>query len=187
MEVNGCFEMIPIPKSIGHLDNGLDLGINSLTDSIGYSMPEVRKHILKVTMERSSCLDDGLQSRMGCPKVPPLEMSRSPSFPGIAPEVPETLFNRPGPSGFQVAGLQPFKALPVLLRKVFLTVKPRILRLGQRLVSHLLQRPMLSLAHRVHGLTYMGHQMVTIKDNLLLRLRLRLRHIALRRGNVGIP
>src|SRR3989304_3113626 len=147
--------MIPISKSISHLDDGLDLGINPLTDSIGHSMPKVRKHILKVTMERSSCLDDGLQSRMGCPEVPPLEMRRSPSFPGIVPEVPETLF----------------------------TVKPKILRLGQRLVSHLLQRPMLSLAHRVHGLTYMGHQMVTIKDNLLLRLR----HIALRRGNVRVP
>src|SRR4030067_2494717 len=117
MEVNGCLKMIPIPKSIGHLDNVLDLGINSLTDSIGYSMPEVRKHILKVTMERSSCLDDGLQSRMGCPEVPPLEMSRSPSFPGIVPEVPETLFNRPCPSGFQVAGLQPLKTPPVPLRE----------------------------------------------------------------------
>ena len=129
MEVNGCFEMIPIPKSIGHLDKGLDLGINSFTDSIGYPMPEVRQHILKVTMERSSCFDDGLQSRMGCPEVPPLEMSRSPSFPGIVPEVPKTFFNRPCSSGFQVAGLQPFKALPVLLRKVILTVKPKILRL----------------------------------------------------------
>src|SRR4030042_1188436 len=137
MEVNGCFEMIPIPKSIGHLDDGLDLGINPLTDSIGYSMPKVRKHILKVTMERSSCLDDGLQSRMGCPEVPPLEMSRSPSFPGIVPEVPETLFNRPRPSGFQVAGLQFLKMFPVLLRKVLLTVKPKILRLGQWLVSPL--------------------------------------------------
>src|SRR4030042_5928257 len=175
--------MIPIPKSIGHLDNGLDLGINSLTDSIGDSMPEVRKHILKVTMERSSCLDDGLQSRMGCPKVPPLEMTRGPSFSGIAPEVPETLFNCPCPSGLQVAGLQPLTALPVLLREVLLTVKPKILRLSQRLVSHLLQRPMLSLALRVHGLTHMGHQMVTIKNNLLLRLR----HIAPRRGNVGVP
>ena len=75
MEVNGCLQMIPIPKSIGHLDDGLDLGIHPFTDSIAYSMPKVRKHILKVTMERSSCLDDGLQSRMGCPKVPPLEMS----------------------------------------------------------------------------------------------------------------
>src|SRR4030066_1543389 len=123
MEVNGCFEMIPIPKSIGHLDNGLDLGINSLTDSIGDSMPEVRKHILKVTMERSSCLDDGLQSRMGCPKIPPLEMSRSPSFPSIMPEIPEALFNCPCPSGLQVAGLQPLKALPVLLWKILFTVK----------------------------------------------------------------
>src|SRR4030042_1902408 len=175
--------MIPIPKSIGHLDNGLDLGINSLTDSIGDSMPEVRKHVLEVTMERSSCLDDGLQSRMGCPKIPPLEMSRGPSFSGIAPEVPETLFNCPCPSGLQGAGLQPLKALPVLLREVLLTVKPKILRLSQRLVSHLLQRPMLSLAHRVHGLTHMGHQMVTIKNNLVLRLR----HIAPRRGNVGVP
>ena len=118
MEVDGCFEVIPIPKSIGHLDKGLDLRINSLTDSIGYSMPEVRKHILKVTMERSSCLDDGLQSRMGCPKVPPLEMNKGPSFPGIAPEITETFFNRPCPSGLQVAGLQPLKALPVLLWKV---------------------------------------------------------------------
>ncbi len=89
MEVNGCLKMIPIPKSISHLDDGLDLGINPLTDSIGYSMLKVGKHILKVTMECSSCLDDGLQSRMGCPEVPPLEMSRSPSFPGIAPEVPQ--------------------------------------------------------------------------------------------------
>src|SRR4030066_1250601 len=175
--------MIPISKSISHLDDGLDLGINPLTDSIGHSMPKVRKHFLKVRMGGSSCLDDGLQSRMGCPEVPPLEMSRSPSFPGIVPEVPETLFNRPCPSGFQVAGLQPLKTLPVLLRKVFLTVKPKILRLGQRLVSYLLQRPMLSLAHRIHGLTHMGHQMVTIKDNLLLRLR----YIALRRGNVRVP
>jgi hypothetical protein len=38
MEVNGCLKMIPIPKSIGHLDDGLDLGINPLTDSIAYSM-----------------------------------------------------------------------------------------------------------------------------------------------------
>src|SRR4030042_5247825 len=175
--------MIPIPKSIGHLDNGLDLGINSLTDSIGDSMPEVRKHVLEVTMERSSCLDDGLQSRMGCPKIPPLEMSRGPSFSGIAPEVPETLFDCPCPSGLQVAGLQPFKTLPVLLREVLLAVKPKILRLSQRLVSHLLQRPMLSLAHRVHGLTHMGHQMVTIKNNLVLRLR----HIALCRSNIRVP
>ena len=94
MEVNGCLKMIPIPKSIGHLDKGLDLGVNSLADSIGYSMPEVRKHILKVTIERPSCLDDGFQSRMGCPKVPPLETSRSPSFPGIIPEIPEALFDR---------------------------------------------------------------------------------------------
>ena len=115
MEVNGCLKMIPISKSIGHLDDGLDLGVKPLTDSIGDSMLKVRKHILKVAMERSSCLDDGLQSRMGCPEVPPLEMSRSPSFPGIVPEIPKTLFNRPGPSGFQVAGLQPLKALPVLL------------------------------------------------------------------------
>jgi len=49
--------MIPIPKSIGHLDDGLDLGIHTLTDSIGYSTPKVRKDISKVTMERSSCLD----------------------------------------------------------------------------------------------------------------------------------
>jgi hypothetical protein len=96
MEINGCLKMIPIPKSIGHLDDGLDLGINSFTDSISDSMPKARKHILKVTMERSSCFDDGLQSRMGCPEVPPLEMSRSPSFPRIVPEVPETLFNRHG-------------------------------------------------------------------------------------------
>ena len=41
MEVNGCLKMIPIPKSIGHLDNGLDLGIDPFTDSIGYSMPKV--------------------------------------------------------------------------------------------------------------------------------------------------
>src|SRR4030043_2004995 len=183
MEVNGCLKMILISKSIGHLDDGLDLGINPFTDSIGDSIPKVRKHILKVTMERSSYLDDGLQSRMGCPKVPPLEMSRGPSSSGIVPEVPETLFDCPCPSGFQVASLQPLKALPVLLRKVFLTVKPKILRLGQRLVSHLLQRPMLSLAHRIHGLTHMGHQMVTVKDNLLFRLR----YIVLRRGNVRVP
>jgi hypothetical protein len=75
MEVNGCLKMIPISKSIGHLDDGLDLGINSFTDSIGDSIPKVRQHILKVTMERSSCLDNGFQSRMGCPEVPPLEMT----------------------------------------------------------------------------------------------------------------
>src|SRR4030043_1994067 len=148
MEVNGCFKMIPIPKSISHLDDGLDLGIHSLTDSIGDAIPKVGQHILKVTMERSSGLDDGLQSRMSCPKVPPLEMSRGPSFSGIAPEVPETLFNCPCPSGLQVAGLHPLKAFPVLLREVLLTVKPKILRLSQRLVSPLLQRPMLPLAPR---------------------------------------
>src|SRR4030042_2954508 len=183
MEVNGCLKMIPIPKSIGHLDDGLDLGINPLTDSIGNSILKVRKHILKVTMKRASCLDDRLQSRMGCPKVPPLEMSRSPSFPSIMPEIPEALFDRPCPSGLQVAGLQPLKALPVLLWKILFTVKPKILRFDQRLVSHLLQRPMLSLAHRVHGLTHMGHQMVPIKDNLPFRLR----HIALCRSNIRVP
>ena len=175
--------MIPIPKSIGHLDDSLDLRVNPFADGIGYSMPKVRQHILKVTMEGSSCLDNGFQSRMGCPEIPPFEMSRSPSLPGISPEVSKTLFNRPGPSGFQVAGLQFLKTLPVFLRKVLLTVKPKILRLGQGLISHLLQYPMLSFAHRVHGFTHMGHQMVPIKNNLLLCLR----HIASRRGNVRVP
>jgi len=42
--------MIAVPKSIGHLDNGLNLEIHSLTDSIGYSIPKVHQHILKVSM-----------------------------------------------------------------------------------------------------------------------------------------
>jgi len=120
---------------------------------------------------------------MGCPKVPPLEMSPSPSFPGIGPEIPKALFDRPCPSGLQGAGLEPLKTLPVLLWKTLLTVKPKILRLGQCLVSHLLQWPMLSLAHHVHGLAHMGHQMVPIKDNLLLCLG----HIAPGQSNVRVP
>lgn len=79
MEVKGCLiKVIPISKPISHLDDGLDLGINPLTDSIGYLMLKVRKHILKVTMERSSCLDERLQSRRSCPEVPSPETSKSP-------------------------------------------------------------------------------------------------------------
>jgi len=43
MEINRYFEMLPIPKSIGHLPDSFDLGVKTFTHSIGYPLAKVRQ------------------------------------------------------------------------------------------------------------------------------------------------
>src|SRR4030066_264699 len=95
MKVDGCFKMFSVSKPTSILLNGLDFGIQSFRDSICDRMSIVGQDIVNVFVNHAGCLDDRLKGGMGCPEIPPFEMTLSPSPAGILPEFPEALLDDP--------------------------------------------------------------------------------------------
>src|SRR5208337_718967 len=146
-------------------------------------MGKISQDIVKVFMEHPSSLNHRLQTRVGCPEVPPFKVMQNPSLPSVTPEVSKTLLNRPCPGRLELHLLENRKPFLMLLWEVFLRVQPKILGSSQRLIAYLFQNPMFLLAHLIHGLAHVRHQMIAIKHDLILRLGKMCPH----RRNIRIP
>lgn len=134
MEINSCFKILPITKSISLLPDCLDLGVKAFTDCIGDPMPKVRHDLSQILAEHSRLIDHWLKPRVCSPEKPRLEMAKRPGYTFVSPKITKTFFDRPSPRCLQMHPLQTLESLLMYLRKVFFRVKPEVFRSCQRLM-----------------------------------------------------
>ena len=54
VEVDGGLEMLPVAKAVGHLLDGLDLGVEALTGGVGDAVGKEGHDIGQVTLDHAS-------------------------------------------------------------------------------------------------------------------------------------
>ena len=62
--------MFPVPESVGHLLDRLDLGIQALGHGVRDPVGEVGQDVWEMALNRLGRFDDGNQAGMGRPEVP---------------------------------------------------------------------------------------------------------------------
>jgi len=183
MEINCCLEMLPVTETISFLSDSFNLGVKTFAYSIGDPMPEVRQNLSQILAEHPCFLNHRFQARVRCPEKPRLEMANRPSYASVSPKITKALFDRPSTRRLQVHFLQTLKSALMFLRKVLFRVQPDVFRPCQCLISHLLQCPMLIFSYLVDRLDHVCHQMIAVKDNLLLSLG----HMLPDRSQIRVP
>ena len=58
MEVDCRLEMLRVPEAVGHLLDGLNLGVKAFTDGVGHPMSEEGQDVWQVPLNRARDLDD---------------------------------------------------------------------------------------------------------------------------------
>ena len=175
--------MFAITKTISLLPDSLDLGVNAFADCIGDAMPQVRQNLCQILAEHTCFLDHRLEPRVGGPEIPPFKMADRPANSFVPPKVTKALLDRPSPRCFKVHPFQILESFFMYVRKVFLRVKPDVFRSCQCLISRLLQCSMLFFSHFVDRLDHVHHQMIAVKDNLLIGVW----HMLPNRSQIRIP
>src|SRR3989304_4874005 len=174
VKVDGRLEVLPVAEAVGHFLDGLDLGVEALTDRVGDPVGEERHDVGQVALDQAGGFDHGRQARVGGPEVPPLPVALGPADSGVVPELTQALLERPGPRRFQRGGLELGEPLPVLLRQILLGIQPEVLGPGQRRVPRRRQGAVFAFPHVVDGLSHVRHDVVAVED-----------HLGLGRGHVG--
>ncbi len=144
----------------------LDLGIESLTDSVGDPMIAIVQDPTQVVLQRARYHDYRLQPRMRGPKMPFPPETSGPTFPPVGPQVAQALFDRPSPARLQVQGFQTSEHLPVTLRQVLLREQPKILRAFKGVIAFRLQTAVFCLTHPIDRLGHVLHDVVAVVDDL---------------------
>src|SRR5438270_13836136 len=97
-------------------------------------------------------MDHRCKLRAFHPASPMAKELSSGGYIRLIPQPPQMLLERPGLGRLEVLGLEPFKALVVLLRQVFLAPEPHLARASQRLILPAAQFPVLALPDAIQRL-----------------------------------
>ncbi len=80
----------------------------------------------------------------------------------------QTLRDRPGPAGLEVAGAQQREAVLVTFGQVLRGVQPQVLAASKAVVADRVERPVLLLADGVHRGGQVLHDLVAVEDDLVV-------------------
>src|SRR3972149_4334313 len=115
VKVDGRLEVLPVAEAVGHFLDGLDLGVEALTDGVGDAVSEEGHDVRQVALDQPRGVDDRRQARVGGPEVPPPPVAVGPADSGVVPQLAQALLERPGARRFQRSGLEPREPRPTLL------------------------------------------------------------------------
>lgn len=163
MKVNRCFESFLVSKSISPFLDGLDLGVQSFTHSIGDRMRDVRQNIVQMAFDQISDVFHGCDATSNRPSEPALPEGSGVLQSGRMPQSPKFLSHRPRPSHFQVHGPEGLKTLSLGFGQVFFRIQPKVFGSFQFGIESF---PNFLLSDGIDGLHHMSHDVETVKDDL---------------------
>ena len=163
MKVDRRFEVFFFSETIRPFLDRLDLGIQSLTHGIGDRMYDVRQDVGQMTLDQVGNIPHGLEPTVGRPPEP--------AFPerfGLLrgrglPKSPKLLLHGPGSTNFQIQGTKGFEAGSLGLWQVFFRIQPEVFGAFQLRDPSI---PDFPLAHGVHRLADMSHDVKAVEDDL---------------------
>lgn len=103
MEIDRRLEVVLVSESSRSVLHPLNLRIDRFARSIGDSVFQVRQEIPQPGLQRAGHLDDGLESAVGRPVVPPREMVPGGPFVGVVKQRHRRFFQRPRTCRLEVA------------------------------------------------------------------------------------
>src|SRR6476661_8783718 len=103
MEIDGGLEMLDVAEATGGLLHPLDRRIKGFDSRIGDAMLQIGEHVGEVTSDELRHLCHRSQSTMGRPPEPAGKVFLGGTTVGIIPELPEALFECPGPGHLELA------------------------------------------------------------------------------------
>jgi len=150
VKVDRRLDVLDIAEPPRRLLHPLDRGVHGLQAGVGEPVPEVGQDVREVALDQLGHRGHGSQPTVGgAPEPAGEERLRGPEV-RVRPELAEPLLQGPRPGDFEIAALEAPAGRPLRGGHGLRAHEPEILRPGKPLIVGLLQRPVLSPAHRVH-------------------------------------
>ena len=164
--VDDDLEVVWVPIAIGPSLDGHDLAVEAFGYRIGDRMVTVRDHVVELSCQHPRDGLDRLQPAANGPCVPAIEESPRPAFGLVGSEVPQILFDGPGPGRLQVGPAKLTQFRTPLWRHVLFGGDPEVPRPLEAIVSVLKEQAVLAPPHDVDGLGHVLHDVEAIEDDL---------------------